>query len=343
MARIALFLFVATLGAIGVLYALDIGIPIDEDMAIRRELRLSATGEDMDKRVSEALEQGDVGDAEMYAEIAAYIGRPLSEETRARLDRATSTAATVARGTGEFVTGFATGEGATTAELAGAVTSDLTVVGDVRDIAGEGAKLVAGEEYSELILGLSVVGLAATAATVATGGGGVVAKLGVSLVKVAHRAGTLTADFARTLTRLSREAVNMDDLGRTLRATDLTNLKATEEAVAGVARNIGDAKIFPVVADLGQLARNAGPGETVKLMRYVRTTEDLQDVTAMSAKLGTKTRGVMEITGKASLRAFKTSLNIIEFLIEQILAFLAWLLGLLGLGAGKRILRGRAR
>lgn len=63
------------------------------------------------------------------------------------------------------------------------------------------------------------------------------------------------------------------------------------------------------------------------------------DIATMSGKLGMKNRCVLSLSGKMALRAFKTSLNIFEFLFENIIAFGAWLQGLFGLGAGRRILR----
>ena len=45
----------------------------------------------------------------------------------------------------------------------------------------------------------------------------------------------------------------------------------------------------------------------------------------MSTTLGRKTRGVIEITGKTSLRAFRTTLRVVEFILRNIIAFLSWL------------------
>ncbi len=221
------------------------------------------------------------------------------------------------------------------------MTSDLTVVGDVRDIAGEGGKMMLGQEYYEFVLGLSVVGLAATGATIATGGGGLSAKLGASVLKVAARSGTLTVDFMRTLLRLTREAVKPDELATILRSARITDLRATREALTAYARSLRSSEIVQVAKRLGELGNRVGPGETVRLLKYVKTTENLEDVTAMSARLGKKTRGIIELTGKTSLRAFKTAPNVVEFLIEQILAFLAWLAALLGSFLVKRIFRRR--
>jgi hypothetical protein len=341
MARLALVLLLLTVGGIAALYFTDYRFEITQDEAIQRDVRAHATGADLDKRINDAIGRDDIDDATMYSDIAASMGWPLSPSTDKRLKNATSTVASVVRNTGQFASGFVTGEGGTSmAGLAGAVTSDLTVVGDVRDIASEGTKMVEGKPYSELVLGLSVVGVAATAAVVATGGGGVVAKLGVSVLKVAKRAGTLTVDFARTLTRLTRDAVNTPELLRVLRGTNLRDVRATEEAITAYARGVRTAEIGPVLRRLEELSRNTSPSEAVRLLRYVHTTKDLDDVTVMSARLGKKTRGIVELTGKAALRLFKTSLNILEFLIEKILWLGGWLLTLLGMSATKRVFRG---
>ncbi|MEY4879696.1 MAG: hypothetical protein RJB62_1165 [Pseudomonadota bacterium] len=339
MARLPSLLLLLTGLTVVFLYFFDVRFAISEDAAIQRELRPVATTTALDEKVNAALDRDDVEDAGMYIEIADYMDRALPVETRTRFANAMTTSASIARNTGAFATGFVTGEGTSIAGLAGAVSSDLTVVGDVRDIASEGTKLVLGQDYNEFILGLSVVGLAATGATVATGGGGLPAKLGVSIIKVAARAGTLTVDFARTLQRLARDAVRPQELATILRSTRLTDLRATEEALVAYARNARQADIFPVMAKLGELGNTVGPGETVRLLRYVRTTENLDDITSMSARLGKKTRGVIELTGKTSLRAFRTALNVFEFLVEWMIGFISWLATILSLALLKRIFR----
>ena len=304
---------------------------------------MHSTTAELDKHVNEAIARDDIDDATMYADIAKYMGCELSPETKSGSRRH------VHGGDGGAQHRPVRGgirhrrRGTSMAGMAGAVTSDITVVGDVRDIASEGSKMVEGKEYSELMLGLSVVGVAATAATVATGGGGVVARLGVSILKVAKRAGTLTVDFARTLTRLTREAVHTQELARVLRATDLHDLAATERAISEYARTVRGAEIFPVLGKLADISRDAGPAEAVRMMKYVRTTKDLDDIAAMSARFGKKTRGIIAITGKTALRLFKTTLNILEFIIEKIVWFLGWLGTLLGMSLTKRIFRGVRR
>lgn len=325
---------------------LDEYVPDDQIPAepfIRAELMETTNGPDLSRRINTALDEDAYDDAVMYAEIADYIDAPLDSETQARLEAENAFSRRAARNTGSFVTGFVTGEGDDTPAFMGAVASDLTVVGDVRDIGSEGTKLVRGEEYSKMILGLSVVGLAATTATVATGGGGLPARIGVSILKVAKKAGTITAGFTRDVTRVLQEAVNFNKLGDTLRAVDLGNPAATRRAVTEYADGVSMAKVTPILDDVAALERTAGPAETVRLMRYVDNTEDLARVSKMSGKLGTKTRGVIELTGKTGLRAFKTAWNLILLALEWVWAIVAGIGTLFATALGRRAVRGRRR
>jgi hypothetical protein len=76
-------------------------------------------------------------------------------------------------------------------------------------------------------------------------------------------------------------------------------------------------------------------------MRYVDNTEDLARVSKMSGKLGTKTRGVIELTGKTGLRAFKTAWNLILLALEWVWAIVAGIGTLFATALGRRAVRGR--
>ena len=310
---------------------------------IRAELGNVTNGADLSLRAQQALADGDYDDAEMYAGMATYIGTELTPEAKAELDKARSLPARVTRNTGSFFEGFVYGEGNDTASFIGAVTSDLTVIGDVRDISQEGTKMLRGEDYSQLILGLSVVGLAATTATVATGGTALPARIGVSILKVAKKAGTLTAGFTRELREIISQAVNFPKLKETLAGLSLTDTAATRRAIANYRGNISTARLSPLLDDITVLQRQVGPAESVRLMARVETAEDLKNLRHMSATLGPRTRGVVTLTGKTSLRAFKTLANFVLWIIGWLWAAVAalgvWLLG----KAGRRIVLRRKR
>lgn len=320
---------------------------IDEDLIpadpfIKAELHATVSPEKLDLAVNDALDQDAYEDALMYAEISDYADIPLSAETRQRLEDAGSLILRVSRDTGSFFEGFLTGESSDTAGFIGAVTSDLTVVGDLRDISEEGSKLVAGEDYSELILGLSVVGVAATGATIATGGGALPVKVGVSLMKVAKRTGTLTRAFARQLGDILRAAVNFTQLRRTFRTVSLGDSAATRRAVSDYAAKVDFSRLTPLLDDMTVLQRGAGPAESIRLLSHVENANDLRRVARMSSNLGVKTRGVIALTGKTSLRAFKTFTNLVRWLFGWIWAVASGL-GALLFGIGTRRIMRRTR
>lgn len=315
---------------------------VPADPFVRAELMQKTSTSDLSRRIDTALDAKQFDDAVMYADIASYADMPIEAGTASRLENEKSLTRSVARNTGSFFEGFISGEGNDTASFVGAVTSDLTVVGDVRDIGTEGTKLVQGEDYSQFVLGLSVVGLAATTATIATSGGALPARIGVSLLKVAKKAGTLTADFTRYLTRLIDEAVNFKKLGGTLKGVDLANTSATRHAITDYAGSISMAKLTPALGEIAALQKSVGPAESVRLLKHVNNGEDLARVTKMTSKLGTKTRGIAEITGKTSLRAFKTVGNLVLWALSWGWAIVAAIgAGFMGT-LGRRLTRRRA-
>jgi hypothetical protein len=331
LSRLALVLLFLTAAAVGLAYTTGIGFTIPIEKAVKADIAAAATPGALNQKIVAALERDDIADADLYFEMAQFMNYELPPETHVKLAEAHTLSATVVRNTWEFGEGFATGQGDTNAGIAGAVSSDLTVVGDVRDIASEGGKMVAGQEYSELVLGLSVVGLGATAATIATGGGGVIAKAGISLMKAAKRTGKLTKEFAETLTRLTSEAVNMPLLRQTLRSTDLTDLAKTQRVFSDYGRNVRAAKLLPVLNRLSDINNTVGPAETIRLLKYVKTTENLDDVGAMTKRFGVRSRGIMELTGKTALRSFKTAFKVTDWIAAQMIGFASWIAGLVAL------------
>jgi hypothetical protein len=345
LSRLGLALLFLTVIGVALAYFTGFGFSIPIEKAVQADLSAAASPTLINEKIVAALERDDVEEADMYFEIAKFMNYEMPAETMAKMDDAHALSATVVRNTWQFGEGFVTGQAESNAGLAGAVTSDLTVVGDVRDIAGEGGKMMAGQEYSDLVLGLSVVGIGVTAATVATGGGGIVVKAGISLLKAAKRTGKLTKEFAESMTRMAREAVNMPLLQQTLRKTDLKDLKATERVFTDYGRNVRAARLLPVLNKMGEINQTVGPAETIRLMKFVRTSENLDDVAGMTKRFGIKSRGIMELTGKASLRAFKTSFKFVEWLAASIYGLVTWMLGLIAMIAmrGVRIFGRRGR
>ncbi len=361
--RIAFFLLLATLGLGVAALVFDWRVTLPEEFAQAIGWRAEMSDEeivDADTRwylndqktaqlVADAVAREDSGDAMVYLDIARKLDIPLAAGLEAAALALQAREDSFETQFGDYVSGFVSGRGDTLAGLGGAITSDLTVYGDVRDIAVEGTKMIAGEEYSEFILGLSAVGLAATVGTVATGGGGIVVKAGISFVKFAKRAGHLTAGFARRLTLLADEAVDMPGFKRMLRDIDLTNPATAWTGLTKYTGSVKSARIFDVMGKMEDIRAAVGTTEALRLLKRVERIEDIDDLHALAKVAGKRTRGVMQLTGKTSLRAIKYTSNIVQILFEYVWGLVLWIAGLLGAIALRvtisawRIVRGAVR
>jgi len=315
---------VLSLALLGVMYYGGIEVPLDQDEAVAREIREKITAPAIEDKIVAALDRGDVDEARLYAELATEYQRPIRTDLVERINAESEPGPAAQRNAMEFGVGFFSGEGTTVAGLAGAVTSDLTVVGDVRDLVHEGGLMVTGQEYDELMLGLATVGIAATGVTVATGGIGLPAKLGVSVFKVARKAGTLTAGLGASLGRALRNAIDFREVGGVVRSAAVLDSAATRDAASRVIRRASSGDLARMLGDARHIGDIAGPGETVRLLKYANSAEELSDLATMSSRFGRTTRGVVELTGRTSLRAFKQGVRIAAVLLENIWAFVLW-------------------
>ncbi len=339
MKRLLSAAFVLSLGTVAFL---ALAVPrlytgIDE-RAIRVELQQATSGDTLDQRVNAALEEGDIDGAQQYAALADELGKPLSPDTAAELFAAQGTLATIVRNSADFAGAYVTGNADNAAGLAGAIVSDLTVVGDVRDIISEGGKAATGQEYSEFLLALATIGIAAEGAVIATGGSSLMLKAGLSVLKVAKRTGNLTLAFSQRLVRLARAAAGPADGATAALRTGPAGARTTATG-ADLTRTIARAELASTVGAVNTIAANAGAANTVKLMRFVRTGEDAQNLATLSTRFGRRTRAVVELTGKTTLRSFRVAMRGVRMLIAFLWSMAAWLAGLIGL----RILRGTVR
>ncbi len=367
----------ATILSIGTVAFLALAVPRlytgFQEREIRRELQAATPGDTLDQKVAAALDDGDISLAVQFAGLAEELGKPLSAANVDALAAAQTPLASALRNAGDFAGAYITGHADSAAGLAGAVVSDLTVVGDVRDIVREGGKAAIGEDYSQFLLGLAAVGLAAEGVTLATGGASLTVKAAVSVLKVAKRTGNITVDFASSLVRLGRTAARSADApaGAALAATRATGgmtpvrtadqiaaARRGETAATGsspAARTTGRTTAGDASADLtpaaaraeltttlsavGTMATNAGPAEAVKLMRTVRHTGDATELATFTGRFGARSRAVAELTGKTSLRAFRAAVRGVAMLIAFLYSLAAWAAGLLAVRLVKGVVR----
>ena len=341
--RLAFFLLLGTLalGACALIFDWRITIPepiadaigwragMTDAEIVDDDLAWYVNDEKVARRIEDAVKRDDAADTMLYLDIARKAGIPLAGGLEAAAMAVQARQDSFDTQLGDFLSGFATGQGETLAGLGGAITSDLTVYGDLRDITVEGGKALAGEDYSEFILGLSAVGIAATAGTIATGGGGVVVKAGVSFVKFAKRAGHMTAGFAARLLRLTDDAIDLPGLKTTLRTLDLADPLGSWARLSKYLSNVQDARIFKVIGKMEAIRAEVGTTEALRLLKRMDKIEDVGEIHDIAKAAGKRTRGVMELTGKRTWRAIKYTANVVQILFEYVWALLLWIGGLL--------------
>lgn len=321
----------ATILSIGTVLFLALAVPrlytgFDE-REIRRELMVATEGNVLDEKVRAALDDDDLSAAIQHTELATELGRPIEPGLREELAEALGPVNTALRNAGEFASAYITGHATSGPGLAGAIISDLTVVGDVRDLITEGGKAAVGEDYSEFLLALAAIGLAAEGATIATGGSSLIVKVGVSVLKVAKRTGNLTASFTGRLTRLARAAADRNA------STGVVVMRGADEAPVAprLTSEAARAELVSTLGAVSTMARNAGAADAVKLMRFVRTPAQARDLATLTQRFGRRSRAVVELTGKTALRAFRVSIRGLRLLVAFLYSFLAWLAGLIAL------------
>src|SRR5215813_96791 len=212
------------------LYAQD-----DPVLLADHQLARSFSAELAAREIEAALTVEDVDLAQSFLDLARDRNVTVDPALVAKVEDANSTLASTRRTAKRFGRGLIVGEADCAVGLAGMAVADLIVIGDVRDAVREGSRLAKGEEADKLILGLAGVGLVVTAGTYASLGAGTPARIGVSIVKAAGKAGRITAQMAAWFTRSLREAVDWTKLGSSMRVASLTEpavaVRAAREAV----------------------------------------------------------------------------------------------------------------
>lgn len=304
---------------------------------IRSELQGRTNSADLTQRVEDALSRNDYDEAAMYADIAEFTGIPLAPDVQARFTEQASGVRALATGTDGFIDATRRDAPTNTSALAGAVASDLTMIGDLRDIGLQGARMRDGRPYDELLIELSVVGLALTSQFSASAAPALPAKVGVSVLKAADRADTLSPDFLEFLRPRLERAVDLKALAAALKGVDLEDAMATRKAAEGVAAHTHTAAVFTTLTRIEAVRNAAGAGEAVRLLAYVRGSDDLEALVRLTQLLGPKTRGVIELTGATSPHLFKHFPSLVSLVASNIGSLVAWGVSLLAIFLSRRM------
>lgn len=267
------------------------------DVMLTGRLDAARVGREMEA----ALAANDPELAHSFLLLADEQNVAIDPMLRARVSRAHDELDSALHIAGSFLQGFAIGEPDDLASLAGTLTGDLFVYGDLRDIVRETTTLARGGEADELVLGLACVGLAVTAGTYATFGAATPARIGVSLIKAAGKSGRLTARLlqaiARPLTRMVDTAALKSSLGPLSLMQPATAVRGVRAAVK-LDRADG---ILKLIGDAGRLQARAGTRAALEGLHIAESPKDVKRLARLAEAKGGKTRAILRLLGRGAI------------------------------------------
>jgi hypothetical protein len=266
--------------------------------------------------IQAALDAADADLAQSFVDLAADQGVALPQELKQRVAAAVEQANSASAAAGSFASGLITGEPKDMAGLAGTALGDLFVFGDIRDAAREGSRYVRGENYDQLILGLSVVGIAITAGTYATVGAATPARLGLTAVKAARKAGRLSTRMADWIGRSVRDVVDWSALKR-------AGASVTEPAVAvRAAREAVKVEkadgLVRLVSDVGRVQTKAGTQAALDGLKLAEGPREMSRIAVLAEKKGSKTRAILKTLGRGAILLSIASFNLAAWVLGAI-------------------------
>lgn len=313
--------------------------------------------DDYEVSIEQALNEGDISEAQSLVELARENGRELPADLVERTRE--SHFEFGLRNIKDFLDGAITGQVTTPASIGGALAADYSYVGDVRDAVIQGNHLIGGEGYDKLTLGLSLVGLA----TNAPGTGAI--DMGFSLLKNANKAGKLSEALIRRLSVISARLVDLEGLKRGLSRTSLPSFKTPSVAAVRAAFSEIDwhrvakgdfsgfrkliSEMMPVdmtaakaafsgavrkevVGEVGLLASSAtgiastgGIKATFRALEYADDADDLSRFRSLSKRMGEKTSAVVRVLGKSAIKLGE----LVYWVVSILIAALGWFVGAL--------------
>ncbi|MGV0879254.1 hypothetical protein V6767_19130 [Martelella sp. FLE1502] len=259
------------------------------------------TPADYDRAIREALASDDPDLAESVITLADSRGVRIDGAERERVEIAVSEAGSLGNQIYELWDGALTGKPDSAVGLVGAIATDLTTVGDVRDIIIEGGSYLQGEDYDPLILGLSVAGLAITGAVVLSGGSASSAKIGTSTLKAAGKAGAIATPLRRSFTRLSGEVVSGPALRKSLPLLKRGNVPAARRALTSSLDVKPLVKMQDAAMEVGTVMTKNGFKAGTDMLKVADTPADLTKLGKLSTRFGKRFRAIVFMLGSGAI------------------------------------------
>ncbi|MCV3243295.1 hypothetical protein [Mesorhizobium sp. ZC-5] len=272
------------------------------EIAVYELSRLSAA--DYEPAIENALEDGDVDLADSMVDLARQHQVVLPPGLTGRVEA--EAASTALESASDAWDGFISGEASNEAALSGAITADLVGYGDVRDLSAQAGAYLNGEPVDHVTVAVASAGLALTGTTLLSLGSAspatVPAKVGLSTIKLARRAGKMSMGLVDDVAKMARRSINdaaLADLGRAAKSLD-------PRAMLSAARSLVKQDAVKTFADLGDdvsaIGRNSGHRGVMDVLARAENVDDVRQAARVSNNYGKGTRGAFHFIGRMTLK-----------------------------------------
>lgn len=286
----------------------------DPDRLSEIGLRRVLTPARLDQEVTNALDADDVDLATSLERLGVERGIAPASPTEARLRAATTPGATLKRDAGAFYGGVVNGDAASGAGFAGTLTGDLIGIGDLRDLAEQGGKIANGEEADRLVLGLAAAGIVVSGLTIASLGGALPIRSGLSTIKVLARSGRLSRPLALAMGRAIGDGIDRAALNRIASASSRLDLGAARQALAETIRPGAIARLSGLAADVSTLSTKAGFRATRDVLAIARDEREVSAAARLASARGPSTRGILKLLGRSALVVTSAAMTLVGWI-----------------------------
>lgn len=267
---------------------------------IDKQLKMQVSDQDIIKEIEAAILNSEFDDAKMYLDIAKSNAYNVDYQKYSLIIKKRDTDFNrIKTKVTDFAEGFINGDGNNMSGVAGSISADFTIVGDVRDLHKEYTNYEQGKPVNELIVALSGAGIGLTALTVGSLGSAAPAKAGTSVIKLAAKTQKITLRFQKHLIKLGQNIFDWPLFTRMAKqGKGISNLRrAAKQAYHPEAMK----PLQEIANNVNSIRKSSSITDTIHLFKYVDTATDLRRLEKVSLKYGTKTKGLFKLLGKTAL------------------------------------------
>jgi hypothetical protein len=182
------------------------------------------------------------------------------------------------------------------------VATDLSSIGDVRDLVAQGGNYLTGQPVNYFTLGIASVGLTLTAATVTTAGGMLPLRAGASFLKAANKVGKMPPRLVNEVSGLLARSINRG-------ALDEAMVLARELRWGELGRPLGRlfnprsvAAVSDLATDIGRIGKVGGVRAMKMSVEAADSTRDVKVIARTAERYQDKFPAVMKMLGRGVVR-----------------------------------------